>query len=304
MSKKKTKKGTAVVQAGYAAAPLEARMAYAERLCSAGDLIPRGLHDPATGRPSPGKVLLVIETGAALGLDPTAALQGINVIEGKATMSAQLMTALVRRAGHRLTIQQTGSIPGGDFSACVTLTRVDDGSVFTATWDIPRALRASLVDSFKQEQDGSWRVVATSRSGKPLPWQMFPESMCTWRAVSEVCRLGADDVLKGVTHTPEELESTVSVMESPEPDSSEEWEKRFTAAVTVDELNQVADELREAGEGTPKLRRVFASRLGTLQAAEQVVDAEVVEPGTEAEDAGVEPQGATPVALLHESEIL
>ncbi len=49
---------TAVV--AYEAASLDARIKYANTIAAAGQMIPKGLFDPATGKPSPPKVLLVM----------------------------------------------------------------------------------------------------------------------------------------------------------------------------------------------------------------------------------------------------
>jgi len=125
---------TAVV--AYESASLNDRMKYAQTLAAAGDLIPKGLWSPVqrpdgsmgAPAPSPGKVLLVMETGAMLGLMPAAALQSIDVVEGRATLSARLMGALIRKAGHKLEVLKSGSIPTGDYSVTVTGTRADDGS--------------------------------------------------------------------------------------------------------------------------------------------------------------------------------
>lgn len=183
-----------VRQDSYAASPLQTRMQYAGTLAHAGDLIPTGLR--TQGQPSQGKILLVMETGAMLGIHPVAALQGVHVIEGKATISPALMSALVRRAGHTLRIRMTGSFGNadGDLKATATLIRSDDPeNPFEVTWDIPRAKRASLIPG---------------KSGSA--WAKYPEAMLKARAISEVCREGATDVLMGVGYVPEEMGANVN----------------------------------------------------------------------------------------------
>ena len=46
-----------------------------------------------------------MEYGEMLGLSPMAAITGVHVIEGKPTASAGLISALVRRAGHKLRVR-------------------------------------------------------------------------------------------------------------------------------------------------------------------------------------------------------
>lgn len=189
---------------GYTGAPLDQRMTYARTLASASDLIPTGLHDKGmkqlengvwvadgTSTPNPGKVLLVMETGAMLGIHPVAALQGVHIIEGKATISPALMSAVVRRAGHQLRVETRGSVADQTFEATATLVRKDDPDhPFIATWNRERAQRADLLSK--------------------KPWQRYFEAMCKARAISEVCREGATDALMGVGYVPEELGADVT----------------------------------------------------------------------------------------------
>lgn len=179
----------------YEGSPLDERMRYAETLANAGDLIPKGLmYQPidentmaARGpkRPSPGKILLVMETGAMLGLHPVAALQGIHVIEGKASLAASTMSAVIRQAGHDLKVWTEGTVAGGDFRAVASLVRKGETFEYRSVWDAERATRAGLL-------------------GKDN-WKNYFEAMCKNRAVSDVCRDGASDTLAGVIYTPDEL---------------------------------------------------------------------------------------------------
>jgi hypothetical protein len=278
---------TAVV--AYEAASLNDRMKYAQTLAAAGDLIPKGLWNSATNlngnvipaAPSPGKVLLVMETGAMLGLMPAAALQSIDVVEGKATLSARLMGALIRKAGHKLEILKSGTIPGGDYAVTVTGTRADDGSVFTSTWDIPRAIRAGLVQSYQPNASGVWEVRARSDRGHAKPWESYAELLPVWRAMSEVGREGFADVLFGLYSTEEMSDGGIPIAE-PEPvvEPSEDWQALFAAATTRTELDAIGDRLKATGEGNDKLRAAFLARAGMLAREEQTIDADVVDDET------------------------
>lgn len=269
---------TAVV--AYESASLNDRMKYAQTLAAAGDLIPKGLW--SQGAPSPGKVLLVMETGAMLGLMPAAALQSIDVVEGRATLSARLMSALIRKAGHKIEIVKNGSIPTGDYSVTVTGTRADDGSVTTSTWDIHRAIRAGLVQSYQPNSAGVWEVRARSQNNNPKPWEAYAESMPVWRATSEVGREGFGDVLFGLYGT-EEIRDGGIPMSEPEPEASEDWIQAINAATSTAELAEVGKRLAEKGEGTDKIRAAYRARSAVLATAENTEDAEVVEVETEDE---------------------
>lgn len=272
---------TAVV--AYEAASLDARIKYANTIAAAGQMIPRGLFDPATGKPSPPKVLLVMETGSMLGLHPMAALQSINVVEGRATLAAQLMAGLIRKAGHRLEIIKSGSIPGGDYAVTVIGTRADTGDVYTATWDIPRAIRAQLVDSYEPNQQGVYAVRARSDKGKVLPWEAYAESMPKWRSISEVATEGFSDVTLGI-RSHEEMTDGGIPMAEPDPEPTEDWLKLIADADTEEDLAAVGARLADKGEGTDKIRAAYRARTAVLAADANTEDANVVDgPETPAE---------------------
>ena len=150
---------------------------YYSQTISASNLLPEAYR----GRPE--NVLIAVETGAALGIPAIQALNSINVIKGKAAMSADLMASLVRRAGHKLRITQDG------MSVTADLIRADDPDfTFTVTWDQQKATTAGL-----------W--------GRGQ-WNAYPDQMLRARAITEVCRQGASDALMGVIYTPDELGDT------------------------------------------------------------------------------------------------
>ena len=141
---------------------------------AASDLLPKQY------RGAPANVLVALEYGAALGLSPMAAIQGIHVVEGRPTASAQLIGALVRNAGHRLRVQ------GDDKRAVAVIVRKDDPDFeFRAEWTMERAKAANL-------------------AGKGV-WKQYPAAMLKARAITEVARDACPEVLSGVAYTAEEL---------------------------------------------------------------------------------------------------
>ena len=115
-----------------------------------------------------------------------AAVNGIHIIDGKPTASAGLMSALVRRAGHKL------RVTGDDKRAVAEIIRADDPDfTFRSEWTLERAKQAGLAGK------GSW--------GK------YPAAMLKARAISEVCRDACEEALSGVHYTPEELGADVEV---------------------------------------------------------------------------------------------
>lgn len=144
---------------------------------------------PAAYAGRPQNVLIAMEYGASLNLPPMQALQGIHVVNGKPTASADLMAALVRRAGHKLRIE------GDDTRCTATIVRADDPDYpMSVTWTWDKAQRAGL-----PERNPTWNV--------------YPGAMLRARAISDVARMAANDALHGIIYTPEELESVATQVE-------------------------------------------------------------------------------------------
>lgn len=287
----------------YVSASLDEKRAYVQTLAAAGDLIKKGLwanvKNPETGlmenRPSPGKILLVVETGLMLGLHPMAALQGIDVIEGNPTIKPALMSALIRDAGHVLRIEQTGTIEGGDFAVTTIGIRSDDPEhPYIYTWTPHDALRAELIDSYQPDANGVWRVRCVDKNGLAKPWQKWTARMCRWRSLGDTGSAGFEDVLLGMHYTPEELGATVDengaavdVREIAQAEPSEEWAALIEACTTKDELTAVKK--RAGAEWNDKLNTLLLTRFGMFSRAEIAAPEPEPEPQPE-EVAAAEPE--------------
>lgn len=136
---------------------------------------------PRAYREDPGAVLVAVNLGAAMGLAPAEALYRIHVIEGKPSASAELITANVRKAGHRLRVRATNE------TATAEIVRADDPDfTYEVTWTIQDAQRAGL-------------------AGKDV-WKKYPSSMLRARAITECARMACPEALYGVIYTPEEAQ--------------------------------------------------------------------------------------------------
>jgi hypothetical protein len=154
-------------------AALQAKIEYARFLAKA-ELLPKAY------RGKPADILFAAEYGELLGLHPMAAITGINIIDGKPSISAGLISALVRRAGHRL------RVTGDATHASCQITRADDpGFIYKSEWDMDRAKTAGLLHKTN--------------------WQHYPAAMLKARAVSECARDACQEVLLGIAYTPDEL---------------------------------------------------------------------------------------------------
>lgn len=164
----------------YITAGLQERADYIARLAPSTIL-------PTAYRGNAANAFVAAETGAALGLEPLQALASIAVINGRATLSSDLMAAVIRRAGHTLRI-----VENSPESVTATLIRADDKTFkFEVTWDKDKATKAGL-----------W--------GQRGPWSQYPTQMLRARAITEVARQGASEALMGMVYSPEDFGATIT----------------------------------------------------------------------------------------------
>ena len=149
------------------------RMQYAQALAQSGLL-------PDAYRGKPANILVALEYGAGLGIPPMTAIQQVHIVQGKPVASAQLIGALVRKAGHRL------RVTGDDKRAVCEIVRADDPDfTFRSEWTIERAQQAKL-------------------TGKET-WRAYPGNMLRARAITECARDACPEALAGISYTAEEL---------------------------------------------------------------------------------------------------
>ena len=179
---------------------------------------------PAEYRGKPADIVWAMDIGDALGVPYTQVMQSMVVARGKMTMSADLMGAVVRRAGHKLRICEAGD------SVTADLIRADDPDYkFTVTWDKDKARAAGL-----------W--------GSRGPWQQYPRQMLRARAITEVCRQGASDALAGTVYTPEELEPTPArdAPQKPVAPAEDHTQRDMTRTILMDYCRETGRDANEA----------------------------------------------------------
>ena len=175
---------------------------------------------PPEYRGKPADIVWAMDIGDALGVPYTQVMQSMVVARGKMTMSADLMGAVVRRAGHKLRLREDGD------SVTATLIRADDTDYeFTVTWDKAKAQAAGL-----------W--------GSRGPWQQYPRQMLRARAITEVCRQGASDALAGTVYTPEELEAAPA-QNAPREPREDRTQRDMTRTILMDYCRETG---RDAAE--------------------------------------------------------
>lgn len=174
-------------------AALDEKVEYCRLLADSGLL-------PAQYRKQPANVLYAVEYGEMIGVPAMAAINGVHVIKGKPTASASLISALVRRAGHKLRVGFDSARQMG----WAEIVRADDPEfTYRSEWDLERAVTAELCVI----RDG--KPYAVDKDGETLPWKKFFPSMTKARAITEVARDACEEVLFGLHYTPEELGAQV-----------------------------------------------------------------------------------------------
>lgn len=133
---------------------------------------------------TPEAAMAIILTGRELGIGPMAALNNINVIQGKPTLSPQLMLGMVNGTNQVEDIRIEADVNG----ATVTVKR-KGRSPYTTTFG-PKEAKAMQLD------------------GKDN-YRKQPATMYQWRAVAANLRVTFPDVIMGM-YTPDEMGATVT----------------------------------------------------------------------------------------------
>lgn len=160
------------------------RMAVPDKIRYAQALADSGLL-PQQYRRQPANLLYAIEYAEMIGAHPLTAVTGIFVIDGKPSASAGLISALVRRAGHKL------RVTGDSRSATAQIIRADD-------------------PDFTFEVTFTWDDAETAGLAKKNTWRQYPAAMLKARAITQVARDACEDALSGLHYTAEELGAEVN----------------------------------------------------------------------------------------------
>ena len=133
----------------------------------------------------PADMMAAVLVGREINVHPMEAINSLYLVNGRASMEAKLMLAMIYRAGHMLEIKLepdkatvTGKrwhVPSQDF--------IDMGTIEFTQEDADRAL-LSKKDTYK----------------------LYPQDMLGWKAVARAARFWFTDVISGVNYLPQEIE--------------------------------------------------------------------------------------------------
>jgi len=130
---------------------------------------------PTALRGKPEDILVVLMSGRELGIPPMQSLRHLHCIEGRMSMSAQLILARVRRSPLCEYFTVLESTKTG--AKCVTKRK---GSVQEESAD------------FTMDE-----AVAMNLAGRDN-WKKQPRTMLMWRAVTRLCRMVYPDLIEGL----------------------------------------------------------------------------------------------------------
>ena len=156
---------------------LDEAMRFAE-LMSKSNIVPKDYQG------NPGNVLVAVQWGMEVGLQPLQAMQNIAVINGRPSLWGDAVIALVRSSSLCEYINETAT----DTTATCTVKRRGEDETYR-TFTLDHAKKAGLL-------------------GKAGPWSQYPQRMMQMRARSWALRDVFPDVLKGMIVAEEAMDMT------------------------------------------------------------------------------------------------
>ena len=149
------------------------------------------------GVDTPEKILVIMLKAKELNIPTMEALQSINIISGRTSLSGQLMLAMARRSGELEDIQLDYADIDG---ACTCMIRRKGYSPITTKFG---PTEAKLMGLFSLNKEGK---VAREQYVKQ------PKVMYQWRAISANLRISFGDVCEGL-YTPDELGANIEIQD-------------------------------------------------------------------------------------------
>jgi hypothetical protein len=274
------------------------------------DMVPSGY------RGNPHAIVAAILSGRELNLPPFEAMRSIDVIDGKPSLSAELIERRIREAGHRVkTVEATPDR--------VTLrgARMGDPG-FDPEWDVEEATytweeASRVVVRWKMEKsksNGKWYPVKDA-DGQKIPesyltdkdnWRNYPTDMLYWRCLTRLARRLFPDAIGAtrMTYTAEELSPNLADYTPPPRESSvlaESFDPE-TGEVFVDEDDEVIEAEIEAvnDDEAPPAESVEiedAEIVADVEPTPETVDSEAHDGPIPAESAVAAPADDDPFVL-------
>jgi hypothetical protein len=130
------------------------------------------------------QAIVKVLAGRELGFGPIASMQGVYIVKGRVTLSANLVGAAIQRSGkYRYTVKELTN------DRCTLAFRGPENSSFESVFTAQDAQQAGLLS-------GNYRT--------------FPRNMLFARALTNGARWFCPEVFNGPIYTPDELGATVN----------------------------------------------------------------------------------------------
>ena len=139
--------------------------------------------------------IVIMLTGASLGIPPVVAMRSIHVVQGRAVLSSDLIHALVRRSGFCVTwaVEETTAE-----KCTITTQRRGEPLPYTHSWTAAMARTADLANK--------------------ATWRQYPAAMLRARCTAEIARIVYPDVLMAGVYCEGEVEED-DAPTKPEPET-------------------------------------------------------------------------------------
>lgn len=194
---------TMSVKGGLQLTGLNDMFRFAQYVAASG-LAPKGMDKPE-------QILIALELGYEVGLQPMNAIQNIAVVNGRPSIWGDAMLALVRSSGlmKKIKEEEIGTPYNDDYGYRVTVWRKPDDPED----EIEPVVRTFTVA--KAKKAGLW--------GKSGPWTQYSDRMLLLRARGFALRDGFPDVLKGMISVeeardiPAVRDAEYEIMDAPAP---------------------------------------------------------------------------------------
>ncbi len=196
---------------------------------------------PNNYKNKPQDVLVAVQWGYEMGLQPLQALQNIAVINGKPSVYGDAALALVKNHPHCRGVSETVQGQGDQRQAVCTIKRAygDETEETTRTFSVADAKRAKL-----------W--------GRQGPWSQYPDRMLAMRARGFATRDAFPDALKGLITAeeaqdyPEDATKPRNVTPPPNPLDAIEGPSEPPAETVDQDTGEVIEAAPEPAQSEPE----------------------------------------------------
>jgi len=169
------------------------------------------------------EVMYALGMGQDLGFTNTQSLACITIINGKPSVYADGLPAILLRSGHFFMEDFSGTIEDETYTATIQIVRSDSGSEVIRSFSVKDAIRADLWQTepmiMKDGRNGPYETKNDS------PWWKYPKRMIWRRAIGWAVRDALADQMYGLQIAEEQADHAETIRKSREPRGSKLGDK-------------------------------------------------------------------------------